>query len=146
LSIDNIIDIYSERLEDEQILESLREILSPRLEHIEAEIGKSEDPGQIISYRMEVHSIYTAGIVGKEFAEERLNKDIGKFRLMANEANIIVENGFFPPSNMFFMETLDPLERKDLIDGGHIDTNMIKNRMQNSDLSEEEREILEEYI
>jgi hypothetical protein len=146
LNVDNIIDIYSERLEDEQILESVREMLGPRLEHIETQIDKTGDPGQIISYRMEVHSIYTAGIVGKEFAEERMSKDIGKFRLMANEANIIVEAGFFPPSNLFFLETLAPGERKDLIDGGHIDDNMIKNRIQNTEISEEERDILEEYI
>ena len=73
LDVDNIIDIYSERLEDEQILTSLREMLGPRLVCIEIDIEKTDDPGHIISYRMEVHSIYTAGIVGKEFAEERIN-------------------------------------------------------------------------
>ena len=146
LDVDNIIDIYSERLEDEQILTSLREMLGPRLECIEIDIEKTDDPGHIISYRMEVHSIYTAGIVGKEFAEERINKDNGKFRLMANEANIIVESGYAHPSNLFFMETLSPEEKKDLIEGGHIDPDMIKNRIQNTNISDEEREILEEYI
>lgn len=34
LGIDNILDIYAERLEDEEILETLRELLRPRLEHI----------------------------------------------------------------------------------------------------------------
>ena len=146
LNIDNILDIYSERLEDEQILGSLQEMLGPRLEHIESDIDKNGDPSHIISYRMEVHSIYTAGIVGKEFAEARINKDIGKFRVMANEANIVVEAGFFPPSNLFFMDTLSPEEKKDLIESGHIDNDMIKNRLQNTNINEEEREILEDYF
>ena len=146
LSVDNILDIYSERLEDQQILESLQDMLKPRLENIEKDIAKSDDPSHIISYRMEVHSIYTAGIVGKDFAEYRLNKDIGRFREMANEVNIIVEAGHAHPSNLFFLDTLSPQEKKDLILGGHITKDMIKNRLQNKNISQEEREILEEYF
>lgn len=146
LSIDNILDIYSERLEDQQILDSLRDMLKPRLENIEKDIAKSEDPSHIISYRMEVHSIYTAGIVGKDFAEYRLGRNIGKFREMANEVNMIVEAGLVHPSNLFFLDTLSPQEKKDLVVGGHINKDMIKNRLQNKNISQEEREILEEYF
>ena len=146
LSIDNILDIYSERLEDQQILDSLRDMLKPRLENIEKDIAKSDDPAHIISYRMEVHSIYSAGIVGKEFAEYRLNRDIGRFREMANEINIIVEAGLVHPSNLFFLDTLSPQEKKDLIEAKHISQDMIKNRLQNKNISPEEREILEEYF
>lgn len=146
LSVDNILDIYSERLEDQQILDSLREMLKPRLENIEKDIAKSDDPSHIISYRMEVHSIYTAGIVGKDFADYRLSRDIGRFREMANEVNIIVEAGLAHPSNLFFMDTLSHQERKNLIEGKHISQDMIKNRMQNKGISQEEREILEEYF
>ena len=146
LSVDNILDIYSERLEDQQILDSLRDMLRPRLENIEKDIAKSDDPSHIISYRMEVHSIYTAGIVGKEFAEYRLNRDIGRFREMANEVNIIVEAGLAHPSNLFFLDTLSPQEKKDLIEAKHISQDMIKNRLQNRSISQEEREILEEYF
>ncbi|HKK16063.1 MAG TPA: hypothetical protein VJ981_05105, partial [Gammaproteobacteria bacterium] len=60
LSIDNILDIYSAKLDDAQIHESLQELLMPRLEHIEADISKNEDPGHVISYRMEIHAIYTS--------------------------------------------------------------------------------------
>ena len=146
LSIDNILDIYSERLEDQQILDSLRDMLKPRLENIEKDIARSEDPSHIISYRMEVHSIYTAGIVGKEFAEYRLSRDIGRFREMANEINMIVETGLAHPGNLFFLDTLSPQERKNLIEGKHITSDMIKNRLQNKNISPEEREILEEYF
>jgi hypothetical protein len=146
LPIDNILDIYCERLEDQEVLETLRELLRPRLEHIEADIEKTGDPGHIISYKMEIHSIYTAGIADKAFADDRLKKNIGKYRLMANEANVIIEAGYHPPSNLFFMDSLSPEERVDLIEGGHINKDMIKNRLQNAKISEDEREILEEYI
>jgi len=146
LTIDNILDIYSERLEDQQILDSVREMLDPRLEHIEQDLEKNEDPSHIISYRMEIHSIYSAGIVGRDFAEMRLKKDIGKFRIYSDEVLAITEAGVLPPSNMFFMETLLPGERKQLIEKKHIDEDMIKNRLQNKSISQEEREMLEEYL
>ncbi len=146
LPIDNILDIYSERLEDQEILETLRTLLHPRLEHIEADIEKTEDPSHIISYKMEIHAIYTSGIADKSFAEDRLKKNIGKFRQMANEGNIIIEVGYFPPSNLFFMDTLSPEEKADLITGGHISKDMIKNRLQNAKISDEERELLEEHV
>jgi hypothetical protein len=146
LSIDNILDIYSERLEDQEILKMLRELLKPRLEHIEANIEKTGDPGHIISYRMEVHAIYTSGIVDKKFAEERLNKDIGKYRLMANETNMIIEAGYEHPSNLFFLATFSVDEKRDLIENKHISEDIIKNRLQNTHISDEEREMLEDFI
>lgn len=146
LEIDNILDIYSERLEDQQILDAIKEMLGPRLEHIEADIEKNEDPSHVISYRMEVHSIYSAGIVDRAFAEMRVNKPIGKFRQISDEINVIVDAGLFPPSNLFFLDALTPEEKKMLIDQKHIDANMVKNRLQNKNISAEEREVLEEYI
>lgn len=147
LPIDNILDIYSARLEDEQIMTSLRELLMPRLEHIEADIEKNEDPAHVISYRMEVHAIYTSGIADKDFAEKRINKNgIGKYRIMANETGVIVESGLIPASNLFFMESISPEEKKDLIERQHISEDMIKNRLQNSKISQEERDMLEGYI
>ena len=146
LPIDNILDIYSERLEDQQVLEALSEMLGPRLEHIEADIAKNEDPAHVISYQMEIHAIYGAGIVDKGFAEARIGKDIGRFRVLADEVNVIVSAGLIPPSNLFFLDTLSPEEKKGLIESKHIDQNMIKNRLQNRLIPEEEREMLESYI
>lgn len=146
LGIDNILDIYAERLEDEEILETLRELLRPRLEHIEAEIEKTGDPGQTISYRMEIHSIYQSGIADKAFAEERILKDIGKYRHMASELNEIISAEILPPSNFFFMESISPDEKKELIEQKHISPDMVKNRLQNAKISEEERDMLEEFV
>ena len=146
LGIDNILDIYSERLEDEEILETLRELLQPRLEHIEADIDKVGDPGHVMSYRMEIHSIYQSGIADKNFAEERLKKDIGKYRHMAGEINEIINANIFPPSNFFFMESISPDEKRELIQQNHVSSDMVKNRLQNANISADEREMLEEFV
>jgi len=146
LPIDNILDIYSARIEDATILASIQEMLRPRLEHIEADIEKNDDPSHVISYRMEIHSVYTAGIVDKTFAEYRINKNISRFRVMANEMNTIIEAGYFPPSNLFFIDTISPEEKKDLIEHQHITADMIKNRLQNATISQDEREMLENFI
>ncbi len=146
LSIDNILDIYSERLEDQEILERIRTLLLPRLQHIEIDIEKNGDPSHVISYRMEIHAIYTAGIADKDFCDARLKQDNGKYRMLASEALLIVNAGFHPPTNLFFMETLTPEERKELIEHKDIPPEVIKNRLQNSHISDEERAILEDFI
>ena len=146
LSIDNVIDIYSEHLEDQDIFDALRELLKPRLTNIQKTLDGAEDPALTISYRMEVHAIYTAGLADQEFAESRLRENIGQYRLLANEVNTVAESGLIPPSNMFFMDTLLPEEKQALIDKKHISQSMIENRLKNSGISAEERDLLENYI
>lgn len=146
LSIDNVLDIYSERLEDQQILDTLRGMLWPRLEHIEADIGKTEDPAHVISYRMEIHAIYHAGIVDRDFAMRRIEQPIDKFRQMSGEIEVIIEMGMVPASNLFFSDALTADEKKLLIEAKHIDANMIKNRLQNTRIPQDERDMLEGYI
>jgi hypothetical protein len=119
---------------------------SPRLEHIEAAIEKTGDPGHVISYRMEIHSIYQSGIADKNFAEKRAKKDIGKYRHMASEIDEMISANIFPPSNFFFMETISPDEKKALINQKHISFDMIKNRLKNTKISADEREMLEEFV
>ena len=121
-------------------------MLEPRLSHIEEDLDSNEDPSHVISYRMEIHSIYSAAIVGAEFAEKRLQKDIGKFRQLADEVIAIADAGLLPPSNIFFMETVSPAEKKILIEKKLIDGDMIKNRLQNKHISREERDMLEEFF
>ena len=146
LGIDNILDIYSARLEDEEILETLRELLQPRLQHIEIDIGKTGDPGNTVSYRMEIHAIYQSGIADKSFAEKRIQKDIGKYRHIASELSEMISADIFPPSNFFFMENISPDEKRELIQQQHISSDMVKNRLQNAKISADEREMLEEFI
>lgn len=146
LSIDNVIDIYSEHLADQAIYDALRQLISPRLSNIQKRLTETEDPALIISYRMEVHAIYTAGLGDRAFAEARLKGDIGQYRLLSNEVNTIADNGLIPPSNMFFMDSLLPAEKQILIEKKQISQSMIENRLKNARISPEERDLLENYI
>lgn len=146
LGIDNILDIYSERLEDQHILDTLRSLIIPRLNHIAGDMEKSSDPSLTISYRMEVRSIYQSGIANKLFAEKRLEKNNTKYRFFANEVIQMVKANVFPPSNFLFMKQISPDEKKQLIEHNYIDGNMIKNRLQNTAISTEERDMLEDFI
>ncbi len=146
LGIDNILDIYSERLEDQQILDALRKMLQQRLKHIETTIDKNQDPGHIMSYRMEIHAIYNGGIADQAFAEQRINEDSSKYRMLSDEVLVMVDSGTFPGSNLFYLDSLTPKEKRLLIENKHIKPEMVKNRIQNPKISAQEREMLEDYI
>lgn len=146
LGIDNILDIYSERLEDEETLAILRKLLRPRLKHIEEDISNNQDPGHIMSYRMEIHAIYGSGIADQEFADERINQEIGEHRVISDELKLILDANYQAPSNLFYLDSVSPAEKEILITGFEISQDMIKNRLQNTHISEEERFILEEHL
>jgi hypothetical protein len=146
LSVDNVLDIYSERIEDEQVLGTLRGLLSPRFSNIEAGIGEAAEPQVVFSYKMEIHAVYASGIATTAFAEQRAAQDIGRFRLLTDEIQMIVEQGLIPASNLFFTDSLLPDEKKFLIESGEINDAMIRNRLQNPEISAEERDLLEDCI
>jgi hypothetical protein len=146
LDIDNVVDIYSEYLEDPDILATLRELMVPRLENIEKKLGDNADPSMVISYKMEVHSIYAGGIATEAFAITRLERPIGDLRLMIDEIHMIVDENIVPPGNLFFSDYLLPEEKRYLIDSGKINEATIRNRLQNSEISEDERQMLEDFV
>lgn len=146
LDIDNVLDIYSERLEDDELLATLRELLPTRLGSIEAKISGSSEASAIMSYKMEIHGVYAGGIATRDFAELRMSQPIGEFRLMTDEIKMIVDEQLIPPSNLFFLDSLLPEEKKLLIDSGGINDLMIRNRIQNTSITADEREMLEGYI
>ena len=146
LDIDNIVDVYAEHIEDEDILATLRELLPARLGNIEALLADSPDPAALISYKMEVHSVYSGGVVTAELINQRLESPIGGIRVMIEEIQMIVESDLLPRSNMFFSEHLLPAEKRFLIENGDIDQSMIVNRLKNSEVSEDERQMLEDFV
>jgi len=146
LDVDNILDIYTARIEDAEILVTLRELLPARLSSVEAKISRDDDTSTIMSYKMEIHSIYAGGLATREFAELRMSQGLGRFRLMTDEVQMIVADQLIPPSNLFFLDSLLPEEKQLLIESGGITDLMIRNRMQNTSITEAEREMLENFI
>ncbi len=146
LDIDNVVDIYAEHIEDEEILAALRELLVPRLTVIEQKIAEGGNPALTISYKMEVHSIYSGGIATPEFVNQRIEAPIGDLRQMIDEINMIVESGVVPASNLFFSDYLLPDEKRFLLDSGEVDRKMVENRLKNAEISEDERQMLEDFL
>ena len=66
--------------------------------------------------------------------------------MMIDEIQMIVDEEVVPPGNLFFLDNLLPDEKRYLIDAGKIDDMMIRNRLQNTDISEDERQKLEDFI
>lgn len=146
LDIDNVLDIYATRTADAELLATLRALMPDRLSCAEQKISRSRDPSTVMSYKMEVHAVYAGGIATAEFADIRTSQGIGNFRLMTDEIQMIVQEQLIPPSNLFFLDSLLPDEKKFLIDSGGVNDLMIRNRMQNTSISEDERDMLEDYI
>ncbi len=146
LAIDNILDLYSVILEDEDVVTKVRKLLPRRLEVIENKIEKKEEPNHVMSYRMEINSLYSLQIADKEFADMRLKLNIGQHRIYSGELKAIIEAGYYPANNLFFMDSLSPLEKKFLIDELDIPKEIIINRLQNQNITSEERNILEDCI
>ncbi|MCB1748591.1 MAG: hypothetical protein H6977_15350 [Gammaproteobacteria bacterium] len=146
LDIDNVIDIYAAQLADSELERNLLELVPQRLAHIEARLEETLDPAMLISYKMEVHSIYSAGIATAEFAAARIDAPIADLRLKVEEIPMIVEGGLVPVGNLFYSDSLLPAEKRYLIDGGLVDAEMIRNRLANPEIPEDERQMLEDFL
>ena len=143
---DNVIDIYAAQLADSELERNLLELVPQRLAHIEARLEETLDPAMLISYKMEVHSIYSAGIATAEFAAARIDAPIADLRLKVEEIPMIVEGGLVPVGNLFYSDSLLPAEKRYLIDGGLVDAEMIRNRLANPEIPEDERQMLEDFL
>ena len=146
LPIDNVIDIYTCAARDPQFIEALRALVKRRLDTLEAAVDQDGDPPPGISYRIEIHALYNGGYVDKAFAEDRLSRDIGKYRLLASELDAILSRNLLPPSNIFFMDSVTAEEKRLLLERRLIPPEMIRNRLNNPSISDAEREVLSAAI
>lgn len=146
LPIDNVVDIYAEHIEDPEVLETLRELLVTRLTNIEDKLATDEDTSLVISYKIEVHSIYAGGVATAAIAAQRVERPVGDLRLMTDEIQLMVDENIVPPGNLFFSDYLSPPEKRILIDTGKIGEAMIRNRLENTEISEDERQMLEDFV
>ena len=95
---------------------------------------------------MEVHSIYAGGIATAAIAAQRVERPVGDLRLMTDEIQLMVDENIVPPGNLFFSDYLSPSEKRILIDTGKIGEAMIRNRLENTEISEDERQMLEDFV
>ncbi|MGR8919918.1 MAG: hypothetical protein ACU85V_09875 [Gammaproteobacteria bacterium] len=146
LDIDNVLDIYVERIDNDDMRAALQELVAPRLANIEQRLNAGEDPAMAISYKMEVHSIYTGGLATPEFVSQRVEQPNGDLRMMIDEIQMILEQDIVPPAQLFFSDYLLPAEKQALLDSGQIERAMVEQRLADSDVSEDERQVLEDYL
>ncbi|MEM7467967.1 MAG: hypothetical protein AAF387_13920 [Pseudomonadota bacterium] len=150
LSVDDVIDVYTKSTESDDELENLQDLVTARLNNVESSIADHADPNTIICYKMELHAIYNSEIADEAFAEKRLASKnhalADTTKIQQDELRLIVDNKIIPASNLFFSDTLSPEEKLLLIESGEINVSMIKNRMQNTEISPEERDMLEDNL
>lgn len=150
LNIDDILEIYTQVVDEPTLCEQLRVLLPRRLALIQQVIHGGMQPNKTISYKMELHAIYSSEIASESFVQNRITAkqalSPSAQELWRDEIKLIVNNHVIPPSNLFFSDALSPEDKLILIESGEINISMIKNRMQNTAISAEERDMLEDHL
>ncbi len=146
LKVDDVLAIYDAASTNMDTLEIMQYLLSARLEHIESRIEQTVNPMIIEKYKKEMKAIYADGIAQIDFAEQRLDKTDSGFRALLNEVGIIVDNKLIPVGDIFFRDTILPEEKRRLLVKGLIPREFVESRLQEAGLSEQERNMLEEYL
>lgn len=146
LSIDDVLCIYVHVKHDPRILEVMQYLLAGRLHNIEHQIDSTVNSLTIERYKKEMRAIYSEGIAQIEFAEERLSNTDSGFRALINEVSIMVEARVIPVGDIFFRDTVLPEEKRKLIGKGYIPRELIVSRLEDEDLPEQERRMLEEQL
>ena len=149
LSIDDVLDIYTFCMAEPTVLLEVQHLLQQRLSEIESAIKGLSNPNATISFKMELHVVYSSEIATGAFAEQRImsKKNLKTATSMWHEEiRLIVENSVIPAGNLFFSEQLSPEEKLVLIESGEINISMIKNRMQNTTITAAERDMLEDHL
>ena len=149
LSVDDIIEVYSYSMPERSQLPRMQDLVASRLSNIENSLAKDSTLNRI-SYKMELHAIYNCSLADEEFVSTRwhsknraLNDATG---IHQDELRMIIDNKIVPAGNLFFSDELSPSEKLLLIESGEINISMIKNRMQNREISAAEREMLEDNL
>ncbi len=146
LKIDDVLAIYAAASSHMDTLEIMQYLLNARLGHIESRIEQTVNPMVIEKYKKEMKAIYADGIAQIDFAEQRLNRTDSGFRALLNEVGIIVDNKLIPVGDIFFRDTILPEEKRRLLNKGQIPREFVESRLSEGDLSEQERNMLEEYL
>ena len=112
ITLENILVLYSNVRNDNEMLQVMQYLLKNRLENIESKIEATVNSLIIEKYKAEMKAVYADKIADIDFAEERLNNIESGFRALLNEACIITESRLIPAGDIFFRETILPEEKR----------------------------------
>ncbi len=93
-----------------------------------------------------MRAIYSDNIADIDFAEKRLSRTNSGFRALLNEVTIIAESKLLPAGDIFFRETILPEEKRKLLNKGMIPIDLIETRLQEEQISQQEKKMLLDYI
>ena len=146
VSLDNILSIYSVVKNDVANKQIIEYLLSNRLESIEKRIDETVNSLIIDKYKEEMRAIYSDGVVGIDFVENRLELSDSGFRALLNEVTLIVENKIIPVGELFFRDSILPQEKRKLLHKGLIPRPLIEARLEDPNISDVEKKILYDYM
>ncbi len=146
ITLKKVVAIYSSAKKSQELLEIMQYLVRTRLRNIELCIEETVSAVTIENYKKELRSIYYDGIAHIEFAEERLNETSSGFRALVNEVAVIVDTKLIPVGEIFFRDNILPEEKRKLLSKGLIPDDLIVARLNEAQISEKERAILEDHL
>ncbi|NNL99819.1 MAG: hypothetical protein HKO62_03640 [Gammaproteobacteria bacterium] len=146
LNIDDVLELCTAVARNPDLTLVMQSLLPARLASIEAGIGRTDNPAYTVSYRIEVTALYASGIANPAFFAARLRDETAAYRLVTEEIIAAVESGLAPASNLFFGDELLGEEKLLLIEHKLIPGDMVRNRLANHDIDDEERAALEQAL
>ena len=146
LGIKDVLAVYLHVARDPKHLEIMQYLLLSRFRNIEERIEATVNSLIIERYKKEMRAIYSDGVAQFEFVDERLCNTHSGFRALLNEVVMIVESRLIPVGDIFFRNTILPEEKRRLIIKGFVPRHLVESRLEDSDLSAQERKVLTEQL
>ena len=146
VTLENILTIYAMVKDHPETLQVMQYLLKRRLINIERQIEATVNSLIIEKYKAEMRAVYNDGIADIEFAEERLNTQDSGFRALLNEVCIIIESKLIPAGEIFFRDSILPQEKHKILSKGLMPRDLIKTRLEDENISQEEKQILYDYL
>lgn len=146
LSIDNILDIYSEVSDDPEAHDLIPDLILSRLNNIEAQIEATINPVMLGSYKLEIRAVYENHLASPELVETRLSADYEVLRGIADEIPLMVRNGASDAWQILGRQGVSPEEKRRLYFLELVSADDLRKRLENPAVGELERKILSEAL
>jgi hypothetical protein len=146
LPLKDVLALHAAVRGNNDLIAELQTLLIQRLTHIEVQIEATVKPRLIDQYKTEVHSLYLEGIAQVEFAEARVNSNNAGFRALVNEIKLIVDRKLIPIGDIVFRNTVLPEEKRKVLDRGLVPESLIRARLDDQNISQQERDLLTEFL